>query len=155
MPSSRTPPGEKQSGERCWISVYLNWQHCTSGCAIGEGESPWKVGFKRSIQAAYSSLLRQPWYSMKGRSIHWQSSLISHQTSPAKNDTRMEMNKFYCCKEVLPNNYWSHNLNGLCHFWLLSFSQLNVIHCAHLRLKGQQLVSTFLADVFEELPQRD
>ena len=35
-------------------------------------------------------------------------------------DTQMEMNKFYCCKGVLRNNYWSRNLIGLYHFWVIS-----------------------------------
>ena len=32
----------------------------------------------------------------------------------------MEMNKFYCLKEVLHNNYQSHNLIGPYHFWGIS-----------------------------------
>ena len=35
-------------------------------------------------------------------------------------DARMEINKFYCCKGVLRNNYQSYNLIGHYPFWVIS-----------------------------------
>ena len=42
------------------------------------------------------------------------------QPAQKRMDTRIGMNKLYCCKGSACNNYWSRNLIGHYYFWVIS-----------------------------------